>query len=360
MVFREKVSVELSARIHLLHTDFNIPVNEICKKYPQLSRATVYRHARKTIPIFEKKKKKKGGRPPKLDSRQERKIIRNTKFLQDKEANFSSKRVRVMADVPHVSDRTVRRVMTKHGYGYRQSRKKGLMTKLDRKKRVQFCRRMLKEKPEDFWKNGIAFYLDSTNFVHKINPQDQAMAPKARIWRKKNEGLKFTSKGKKVGHGGKVAHFMVAISFNKGVIVCEQYEKMNGKYMESFVERNFDRLFEISVGDKERWFLQDGDKSQNCANARKAWTEKFKAKMFSIPPRSPDLNPIENIFHLVQIELERKALEDNLIKESFEEFVIRVKRTMLDLDIDVVNRTIESLHKRLKDIIKAKGDRLKY
>ena len=83
---------------------------------------------------------------------------------------------------------------------------------------------MLKEKPEDFWKNGTAFYSDSRNFVHKINPQDQVMAPKARIRRGKNEGLKFTSKEKKVGHGGKVGHFMVAISFNKAVVVCEQNE----------------------------------------------------------------------------------------------------------------------------------------
>ena len=193
-----------------------------------------------------------------------------------------------------------------------------------------------------------------------MNPQDQAMAPKARIWRKKNEGLKFTSKGKKVGYVGKVAHFMIGISYNKGVTVCEKYEKMNGKYMESFVERNFDRLFEISVGDKERCFLQDGDKNQNCANARKARTEKFTAEMFSILPRIQDLNPIENFFHLVQIEWERKALDDNLIKESFEEFVIRVKYTTLGLDIDVVNRTTKLFHRRLKDIIKSKGDRLKY
>ena len=182
MVFKEKVSLELSTRIHLLHTVFNIPVTEICKKYPQISRASVYRHARNSIPIlFGKNKKNKGGRPSKLDIRQERKIIRNTKFLQDKEVNFSSKRVRFMANVPNASERTVRRVMNKHRYGYRQSRKKGLMTKLDRKKRVKFCRRISKEKTEDFWKNGIAFYLDSTNFVHKMNPQDQAMVPKARI-----------------------------------------------------------------------------------------------------------------------------------------------------------------------------------
>ena len=79
----------------------------------------MYPHARKIIPIFEKNK---GGRPPELDIRHERKIIRNTKFHRDKEANFSLKRVRVMADVPNVSGRTVDRVMNKHGYGYRESK----------------------------------------------------------------------------------------------------------------------------------------------------------------------------------------------------------------------------------------------
>ena len=49
------------------------------------------------------------------------------------------------------------------------------------------------------------------------------MAPKARIWRgKNNERLKFTFQGKKVGHGGKIPHFIVAISYNKGVIICKQ------------------------------------------------------------------------------------------------------------------------------------------
>ena len=67
MVFKKKVSVEPSARIDLLLTDFNILVSEICKKYPQLSRVTMYQHARKTVPISEKRKKNKGGRPPKLD-----------------------------------------------------------------------------------------------------------------------------------------------------------------------------------------------------------------------------------------------------------------------------------------------------
>jgi transposase len=45
------------------------------------------------------------------------------------------------------------------------------------------------------------------------------------------------------------------------------------------------------------YFLQDGDPSQNSRIAMKA-LESVKAKLFAIPPRSPVLNPIENVFHL--------------------------------------------------------------
>ena len=67
-----------------------------------------------------------------------------------------------------------------------------------------------------------------------------------------------------------------------------------------------------------------------------------------------------SMWTIEQIELERKMLEDNLIQESFEEFFTAVKRTMVGLDIDVLNQTIESLHRLSKDIIKVKSDRLKY
>ena len=32
------------------------------------------------------------------------------------------------------------------------------------------------------------------------------------------------------------------------------------------------------------------------------------ATLFAIPPRSPDLNPIENLFHVVKSELEDQAI----------------------------------------------------
>jgi len=46
-----------------------------------------------------------------------------------------------------------------------------------------------------YWCNDVAFYLDGVSFIHKTNPMSVALSPKARVWRKKGEGLKITAKG---------------------------------------------------------------------------------------------------------------------------------------------------------------------
>ena len=39
----------------------------------------------------------------------------------------------------------------------------------------------------EFWRKNITFYLDGTGFQFKTILLDQARAPKARAWRKKQE-----------------------------------------------------------------------------------------------------------------------------------------------------------------------------
>ena len=101
------------------------------------------------------------------------------------------------------------------------------MSQSDKDMRVTFARRMQADYPMNVWTDSIAFYLDGISFVYKTNPMDQACVPKGRVWRKKSEGLTqgCLAKGRKVGTGGKVAKFMVAISHGKGVLVCDRYEK---------------------------------------------------------------------------------------------------------------------------------------
>jgi hypothetical protein len=196
-----------------------------------------------------------------------------------------------------VSESTISRFLNKEGYYYLQARKKGFLTKADMKKRRSFARRMQNEYSHDVWTQDIAFYLDGTGFAYKRNPLDQALAPKGRVWRKRSEGLTpgCTAKGQKTGTGGRVVKLMVAVSYDKGVVICKAYDKLDGRYFANFIDENFKSMFGTADKSLKRLWLQDGDPSQNSAMARAAM-DRENCELLKIPPRSPDLNPIANIF----------------------------------------------------------------
>ena len=108
-------------------------------------------------------------------------------------------------------------------------------------------------------------------------------------------------------------------------------------------------------------FLQDNCPIQNCAKARKALNA-IGAKLFAIPPRSPDLNPIENLFNIpvVKRELKRQAIRKHITFETFKEFSERMKSTLYEMNTVLIDNIISSMDKRLQLIIQHKGKRTKY
>ena len=260
-----------------------------------------------------------------------------------------------------VSVRTVSRFLNSQNYYYLQTRKRGLMTVEDHIKRVKFAKYTKANYSQEIWTEGIAFYLDGTGFTYKRNWLDQACALKARVWRKKSEGLApgCIAEGHKEGTGGKELRLMVAISYNKGVICCEPYEKMNGRYFAVFLDNHFDRLFSAANKGCTRMFLQDGDPSQHSALARAAtqWTNSTLIKLY---PRSLDLAVIENVFTMVSRMLKRQALQQQLRRETFEQFKNRVISTFHSIPVETVNNLIRSMPKRIDMVIRNKGKPIKY
>ena len=181
-------------------------------------------------------------------------------------------------------------------------------------------------------------------------------------WRKRGNGLNVnhTSKGSHEGSGGRVAHFLVAIAYGKGVLLAEQYEgQLNGEKFADFIKANFPTVFAASSNPRGKLFLQDGDPSQNSRKAEEAM-KVVGARKFKIPARSPDLNPIENVFHNVKQQLMDEALSCNITHETFTQFSARVKRTLEEYSVETIDKTIGSMDKRIRMIIKSKGQRLKY
>ena len=288
MVFKGIIDSVTRARAYYLCRVKGLSVRTVASMR-KISAASVYRIAHeKTYKRRTSEETCKRGRKNRLSDRDKRRLIRCITVLRKREGNFTCKALMEEAGIQQrdVSVRTVSRFLNSQQYCYLQTRRKGLMTAEDHSKRLKFAKYMKANYGQEIWTEGISFYLDGTGFTYKRNPLDQARARKARVLRKKSEGL--AAGCSKDGTGGKVVRLMVAISYNKGVICCEPYEKMTGRYFAAFIDNHFDRLFAAADKGCSRTFLQDGDPSQNSALARAAM-QRTNSTLIKLCPRSPDM-----------------------------------------------------------------------
>ena len=88
--------------------------------------------------------------------------------------------------------------------------------------------------------------------------------------------------------------------------------------------------------------------------------EKVGCRLFEIPARPPDLNPIEKVFHLIGKKLREDAVSRNLTKETFSQFSKRIIHTLLAFSTDVIDKGIELMPRHIDSVIRYQGQRTKY
>lgn len=366
MVFSRKINPKKRALACILRSQNKCSFGKIAKTL-KISKSSASRLVQEGIDHGEGKQKanRKRGRKPALSERDQRHLIRGIHALRKEDVNFTVKRlVEFCGFSPEkASYRTYVRYINKEGFSFRQTRKKGVLTEVDKKKRLAFAKKMRKIvlTNQKYWEKDVSFFLDGVSFIHKRNPLGEAMKPQARVWRKRHEGLTITAKGSKDLAGGKRLHLMVAISYKAGVVAVEKYEHMDGNYFQGFIKRHFKRCLRNTYipGVKKRLFVMDNCPCQNSCKAKKQ-LKTSKAKLLEIPARSPDINCIENIFHIVKKKLLCDAKRKHITKETFEQFEERVIQTIYNISDRLLKKTISSMPKRMEAIIKVNGGRTKY
>ena len=110
MVFRGIIDAETRAYVKYLTKHEQISTREIIEK-TGVSRATIYRIKKEKAgdKSVSQKRRRKGGRPTKLDARDERQLLRSLKILRKEEGQFSSKRLMEKAGIQEsqASNRTI-------------------------------------------------------------------------------------------------------------------------------------------------------------------------------------------------------------------------------------------------------------
>ena len=365
MVFRKKIADKTRAYIYFLRTEGQLSLRDISKRC-QVSASSVLRICKEGMVTKDEGKTNgmivKLGRPRIFTDRDRSRFLRKFLTMRQENPNVTVLEVGREAGMSHVSYRTLIRALNDANYYRLTARRKGVLSVEDRKKRVKFARDALRKYGSQFWSDNVLLYLDGVSFVYKSNPYKEAASAHGKVYRRNNEGLMITGRGTKNLAGGKRIHFLVGISSGCGVVLLEEYTKMDGHYFAKFVQNTLHKkLMELAElkGREELIFVMDNDPSQTSRVALDA-VEDCAIQFLSIPPTSPDINPIENVFHVVRSELRKEAMEQKICKESFLQFKERVVRTMKNCKTLTIDKTISSLPNRLKVMSRNKGYRIKY
>ena len=365
MVFKRKIAEKTRAYIYLLRMEGGLSLRQISRRC-QVSASSVLRICREGILAKDKGentiKKLKTGRPRIFTDRDRSRFLRKFLAMREENPNVTVLEVGREAGMTHVSRRTLIRALNEAKYYRLTAIRKGILSVEDRKKRVKFARDALKRYHTGFWSEKVLLYLDGVSFVYKSNPYREAVSAQGKVYRRKNEGLRVTAKGTKNLAGGRRIHFLVGISSGSGVVLVEEYAKMQRHYFAKFVQNTLhSKLLELAEmkGREELIFVMDNDPCQTSKVALDA-VDECGLQFLSIPPRSPDINPIENVFHIVKLALKKEAMEQKISKESFLQFKERVIKHLKNCDVFTIDRTITSLPNRLKILSRNKGYRINY
>jgi len=78
------------------------------------------------------------------------------------------------------------------------------------------------------------------------------------------------------------------------------------------------------------------------------------------PPSSPDLNPIENVWHMLKVRLRKRISSPAKRPRNVEELVEAAQEEWERLDWGAVNKMIENMGKRIQKVIKRRGGHTKF
>ncbi|MDO9333806.1 MAG: IS630 family transposase [Dehalococcoidales bacterium] len=84
---------------------------------------------------------------------------------------------------------------------------------------------------------------------------------------------------------------------------------------------------------REQWFFQQDNAPQHTSRAARSWFHNHGVTLLDFPPYSPDLNPIENLWSIVKMRVEKRLARttdelERILKEEWEALDENLLRTL--------------------------------
>ena len=286
------------------------------------------------------KDRKRSGRRRKTDTRTDLRMVRIAK----KDRSITTEEIRKNIGA-QVCSRTISNRLKEGGLKSRIATKKPLISEINRKKRLEWC------KAHQHW----TYEQWSKVLFSDESPFSVRCKRARRIWVTPKEGLSYKNCQATVKHGKKInvwgcfaADGVGNLCQVNGILEQKQYRDILLKHMIP----SAGKLFDVANG--EKWIFQQDNDPKHTADLTEEWFYGFRVTVLDWPAQSPDLNPIENLWS----ELDRR-LKDR--KTNTKEDLFRVlEEGWNNLPKEYLKKLVESMPRRIKACIKNKGFATKY
>jgi transposase len=241
-----------------------------------------------------------------------------------------------------VSYRTIRRRLDEVGLYGRVARTEHAYTEEQRRKRLSFAEGYLNWKEED-WERVI--FSDETHFNH---------FSRGRHWVQRPVGTAFDPLY--LAHD--TENFQTVSLWScfcaKGIGQAEIYVgEYNAARHNSFLQANLLATYRHFYPTGLWWFLQD-NAPQHKAKIAQVWLHNHGINCLDFPPYSPDLNPIENLFHNLKVRVFKH------FPTSAADIEAALHAEYEHLPTDLLTQLAHSMPDRLKAVIENQGHKTKY
>ncbi|MBM6387756.1 MAG: transposase [Paenibacillus sp.] len=179
-------------------------------------------------------------------------------------------------------------------------------------------------------------------------------------WKRPDDILRFHHIEMTLKHGGGGIMMWGCITYDGPGYACQIYDGNMKKedYIHILSTTLKDTMEWYGYNPKAIYFQQDKD-PKHTSKATKTWLNENKFNTdwtYSWPSQSPDLNPIEHIWHHLKLKLSSYPTKAVGVHELWE----RVEEQWATFTKEDCQRYIDSMPKRIEAVIKAKGGPTKY
>ncbi|KAK3550030.1 hypothetical protein QTP86_018655, partial [Hemibagrus guttatus] len=227
----------------------------------------------------------RSGRPTKITPRVQRQLIQEvtkdpTTTSKELQASLASVKV-------SVHDSTIRKRLGKNGLRGRVPRRKPLLSKKNIKARLSFARKHLDD-PQDFWENTL--WTDET----KIELFGRSVSHY--VWRKSNTAFQKKNIIPTVKYGGGSVMVWGCFAASGPGRLAVITGTMNSAVYQKILKENV-RPSVCVLELKRTWVLQQDNDPKHTSKSTSECLKKNKMKTLEWSSQSPDLNPIEMLWH---------------------------------------------------------------